>query len=69
MAPIHDRMPVILQPEQFDAWLDPSNKNIEELETMLLPCQSDQMHAYPVSRSINRGNVDGPACIEPMETQ
>ena len=69
MAPIHDRMPVILQPELFDAWLDPSNKNIEELETMLLPCQSDQMHAYPVSRSINRGNVDGPACIEPMETQ
>ncbi len=28
MAPIHDRMPVILQPEQFDAWLDPSNNNV-----------------------------------------
>jgi putative SOS response-associated peptidase YedK len=69
MAPIHDRMPVILQPEQFDAWLDTSNNNIEALKTMLLPCQPDQMHAYPVSTSINRWNVDGPACIELMETQ
>jgi putative SOS response-associated peptidase YedK len=69
MAPIHDRMPVILQRGQFDAWLDPSNNNIEALKTMLLPFQSDQMDAYPVSTSINRGNVDGPACIEPIETQ
>lgn len=69
MAPIHDRMPVILQTGQFDAWLDPSNNNIEILKTMLKPCQFDQMDAYPVSTSVNSGNVDGPACIEPIETQ
>jgi putative SOS response-associated peptidase YedK len=69
MAPIHDRMPVILQPGQFDAWLDPSNNNIETLKMMLKPCQFDQMDAYPVSTSVNSGNVDGPTCIEPMETQ
>jgi putative SOS response-associated peptidase YedK len=68
MLPIHDRMPVILQPGQFDAWLDTSNNNIETLKTMLLPCQSDQMDAYPVSTSINSGNVDGSTCIKPMET-
>lgn len=69
MLPIHDRMPVILQPEQFDAWLDPSNNNVEALETMLRPCQAEQMDAYAVSTSINRGDIDGPACIEPLKTQ
>jgi putative SOS response-associated peptidase YedK len=37
MAPIHDRMPVLLAPEQFDAWLDPAWRDVEALKRWLLP--------------------------------
>lgn len=67
MAPIHDRMPVILQPEQFDAWLDPGNHDTAALKAMLGPCRADLMSAYPVSPAINSGRAEGPACIEPIE--
>ena len=67
MAPIHDRMPVILQPKQFDAWLDPGNHDTAALKTMLAPCRADLMATYPVSPAINSGRVEGPACIEPVE--
>lgn len=67
MAPIHDRMPVILQPEHFDAWLDPENHDIGQLTAMLGPCRADLIAAYPVSPAINSGRVEGPACIEPID--
>jgi putative SOS response-associated peptidase YedK len=63
MAPIHDRMPVILQPGQFDAWLDPENRDMDALKTMLGPCDPSGMAAYPVSPMINSGKVEGPECI------
>lgn len=69
MAPIHGRMPVILQPSLFDMWLDPSNGNINELKSMLGPCSSESMHAYPVSNAINRGGVEGEGCILPIENE
>ncbi len=66
MAPIHDRMPVILQPGQFDAWLDPDNHDTDALKAMLEPCRPDLMEAYPVSPAVNRAGVEGAACIEPL---
>lgn len=66
MAPIHDRMPVILQPEQFDAWLDPENHDTAALSAMLHPCSPELMAAYAVSPAINSGRVEGAACIEPL---
>jgi putative SOS response-associated peptidase YedK len=69
MAPIHDRMPVILQPEQFDAWLDTDNHDTAALKAMLVPCRADLMAAYPVSPAINSGRAEGPACIEPIELE
>lgn len=66
MAPIHDRMPAILRPEQYDAWLDPGNSDAGSLEAMIGPCSSESMCAFPVSPAINRGDVEGAACIEPM---
>jgi len=59
MAPIHDRMPVILAPEQFDAWLDPKLPGPLE---MIRPCSPEKMAAYPV-RPLR---TDGPECIEPL---
>ena len=67
MAPIHDRMPVILQPEQFDAWLDTDNHDTTALKEMLVPCRVDLISAYPVSPVINSGRVEGPECIELVE--
>ena len=66
MAPIHDRMPVILPAEQHDAWLDPENRDTDTLQELLQPCPTASMSAYPVSPAINRGNVDGEQCVEPV---
>jgi len=66
MAPIHDRMPVILQPDLFDTWLDPSFRDTEALHRMIGQCASGLMRAYPVSQSINRVGVEGEECIFPI---
>ena len=66
MAPIHDRMPVILQPGQFDAWLDPENHDTGALKAMLGPCRPELMAAYPVSPAINSGRIEGPECVAPL---
>ncbi len=59
MAPIHDRMPVILGPADYDAWLDPANSDPRE---MLRPCSEERMGAYPV-RPLRS---DGPECLESL---
>ena len=64
MAAIHDRMPVILAPDQFDTWLDP---DIDGFRGLMQPCDPDLMAAHPVSPAINRGSVEGPECIKPLE--
>lgn len=66
MEPIHDRMPVILRPDQFDAWLDPTNRDAEALKAMIKPCSAEGMNAYPVSPKINSGRIEGAECIEPL---
>jgi putative SOS response-associated peptidase YedK len=66
MAPIHDRMPVILPAEQHDAWLDPENRDTDTLQELLQPCPATSMNADPVSPAINRGNIEGEQCIEPV---
>jgi len=67
MAPIHDRMPVILEAEQYDSWLDPANQDVEELKHMIGHCGADQITAYPVSPLINSGRAEGPECIDSIE--
>jgi putative SOS response-associated peptidase YedK len=56
---IHERMPAILEPEHFDAWLkapDPSH--------LLRPCPPDLLTAYPVSPAINSSQNDDPTLVE-----
>lgn len=53
-APIHDRMPVILDEPRLSSWLQPRPLQ-NELKEILLPLDADQMHVYPVSAAI--GNV------------
>ena len=53
MAPIHDRMPVILSPDHYDAWMNPKETNAFALKSLLLPYSSDRMKAYPISSMVN----------------
>jgi putative SOS response-associated peptidase YedK len=62
---IHDRMPVILDPADYNAWLDPGVQDAKRLEPLLVPYTGDAMAAYPVSTLLNNPKADEPKCIEP----
>ncbi len=62
---IHDRMPVILHPEDYDLWLDPGFENTEELRALLKPYESDQMKRFEVSSRVNAVKNDDPDCVAP----
>ena len=62
VAPIHDRMPVILDPEAEAGWLDPEAP-AGELLGLLRP--ADQLELTEVSEAVNRVEEDGPHLLEP----
>lgn len=62
---VHDRMPVILMPDDYDAWLDKESP-IEDARAMLKPYDAELMKAYAVSRAVNSVKNDTEACIEPI---
>ena len=64
-AAVHDRMPVILDPEDYDRWLDPDTP-IAELQALLKPYPADRMRAEAVSRTVNSVKNDSEECIEPI---
>ncbi len=66
MAPIHDRMPAILRPEDEAAWLTLSKKDVPELLGLLRPYPETEMEAYPVSRQVNAPTVDNAVCVQPL---
>ena len=65
LSPIHDRMPVILRPENYDVWLDPEAKQPELLLPLLIPYPAEQMAIRVVSPKVNKSAYDAPDCIEP----
>jgi putative SOS response-associated peptidase YedK len=67
MASIHDRMPVMLAPAQFDAWLDPACRDTATLSRFLLPAPAEGMVAYPVSRRVSKAGNEGPDLIDRTE--
>lgn len=66
MAAIHHRMPVILDDQDLQTWLDPDNQDLEKLKSMLDPFPMEQMHAYVVSDVVNNSRNDLPTCIVPI---
>jgi len=69
LRPVHDRMPVILRPQDEDKWLDPDLKNIDYLVPLLAPYLSDTMEGYEVSTLVNSPKNDVPECILPEDGQ
>ena len=64
MQPIHDRMPVIVPPGAYDAWLDPRNTGARGLETLLRPYDAEAMCAHPVSTRVNSVRNDDATLME-----
>jgi len=64
IASIHDRMPVLLRPEQYELWLDPA-ADPETLQSLLQPYAGPELQAYVVSTLVNKVENDGPECIAP----
>jgi putative SOS response-associated peptidase YedK len=58
-APIHNRMPVILRPEDYLTWL-----GAEGLEPLLAPCRAAEMEAFPVSKFVNSPKNDDERCVK-----
>ena len=67
LKPIHDRMPAILDPDNYSDWLDPENQDTKELLSLLKPYTTHKMRAYPVTRRVNNSAYDEPDCIQPIE--
>jgi len=68
MAPIHDRMPVILPREARELWLDPEFKGKDQLLALLRPYADDEMIATPVSTIVNSPKNESPECIVPLNS-
>ena len=66
VAPIHDRMPVLLDRDHLGAWLDPA-RAAEDVAPLMRPYPADRLVIEPVSTRVNRADVDEPACLEPIE--
>jgi putative SOS response-associated peptidase YedK len=64
LAPIHNRMPVILPRAAYDRWLDPAITDGAQVTPLLKSYPADQMIAYPVSRRVNSPANDDPGLIE-----
>ena len=63
LAPLHDRMPLIVPPEEYGRWLDPSLRAPERLAPLLRPFPSAALEAFPVGREVNNPRADDPSLI------
>ncbi len=64
MAAVHDRMPLVLEREQWPGWLGEGEGNPVE---MLRPAPSGTLRMWPVSRAVNSVRNNGPELVEPIE--
>lgn len=64
---VHDRMPVILNPESYDLWLNPGMQDVAAVSELLKPYDARLMRSYPVSARINHVVNDDEECCRPVE--
>lgn len=65
MRDIHDRMPVIVPPADYGAWLDPVNQDVAKLKRFIASYPADRMVAYPVSKAVSYARNEGAKLIAP----
>ena len=64
MAPIHDRMPVVLQARDWAFWLDPKTADLARLQALLRPAPEDVLTRHPVGPRVGNVNYDDPGLME-----
>lgn len=67
MEPIHNRMPVILAPDDYDTWLQPEEADRRQLLGLLGPYEGNSLRATPISTWVNNPKHDDPRCVEPVD--
>jgi putative SOS response-associated peptidase YedK len=67
IAPLHERMPVILHQQEFNLWLDRETTDPEKLKPLYQPYPADLMEMWPVSSMVNSPRNDSPECITPTD--
>src|SRR5215207_3940769 len=63
---LHDRMPLFVEPNGYDAWLDPSPHPTDQLLELLIPAAPSRLDAVAVSTAVNNVRNNGPELIEPL---
>jgi len=66
LAQVHSRMPVILDQNDYDLWLDPDVQEVSRLKPLLRPYPPEQMTFYPVNLRVNNPRNDDWLCVEPL---
>ena len=66
IEPIHNRMPVILRPEDEEEWLDASRTAFAKAKSVLKPYPDEMLDTHDVSQIVNSAKYDGPECIQPV---
>jgi len=65
MAPIHNRMPVLIAPRDYARWLDPANEKPHTLQELFAPPPTDTLEHWPVSPAVNFAENDSPELLTP----
>jgi putative SOS response-associated peptidase YedK len=66
---IHDRMPLLVEPDRWAAWLDPTLSDVSELRKLLVPAAPGRLEAYPVSTQVNNVRNNGAELLEPLPVE
>ncbi len=66
---IHDRMPLLVEPDRRALWLDPGTSSAELLKELLVPAAPGRLSAYPVTTQVNNVKNNGAELLEPLATE
>ena len=66
LASVHNRMPVILDRDSLDVWLDP-DADLGHVESLLRPAPAESLRMWPVGIAVNKVAADGPELLRPIE--
>ena len=66
IAPVHNRMPVILDQDGCEIWLDTNGNNVKRMTALLQPYQGSDLEFYPVSTRVNNPKNTDEGCLKPL---
>jgi putative SOS response-associated peptidase YedK len=66
---IHDRTPMLVEPDRWAAWLDPGLDDVDTARRLLVPATPGRLEAYPVSTDVNKVDNNGPHLVEPLPAE